>query len=297
MNLRSGMHKEFHKLEARKKKKLTNKQTEVDNSMAAASQEEMHKLFADLKESLNQQFHGLNKELIDFRQNTERDIQKIMQQTADLKQKMNATITRVDQLETRVSDLDDAGANNQQTMGQMKSQIDELVELTDYLETKARQNNLCIYNVGEKSEGKDIVAFLTQLINKELGVDDELNIIRAHRTYQERVDYVRPIVITFLNNTTKMRVLQAAWAKKEVMFGGTRIYFDHDFSPKVRKQRALYKPIRTQLKNQGIKSYIVAPAKLKIFNADGSTSTFPTAETAIKALEEKGRYKPNEKTV
>lgn len=290
MNLRSGMHKEFHKLKARKKKKSTNKQIEVDNSMAAA-QEEMHKLFADLKESLKQQFQGLKRELTDFQQNTERDIQKIMQQTADLNQKMGATITRVDQLETRVSDLDDAGVNNQQTMEQLKIQIDDLVELTDYLEINERQNNLCIYNVGEKSEGEDIVAFLTQLISKELRVHDELNIIRAHRTYQKREDYVRPIIITFFNNNIKMRVLQAAWTKKKVTFKDARTYFDHDFTPKVRKQRALYKPIKTQLKTQGIKSHIVAPAKLKIFKEDGSTTTFPTADAAIKALKEKGRYK------
>lgn len=100
----------------------------------------------------------------------------------------------------------------------------------DYLETKSRQNNLCIYNIAEKSEGSDIMAWL--------GVPGELNITRAHRTYQERKDFVQPIIVAFLNNNTKMRVLQAAWAKKEVMLKDAWIYFDHDFTVKVRQQKS-----------------------------------------------------------
>ena len=62
-----------------------------------------------------------------------------------------------------------------------------------------------------ESEGNDIMAFLDQLI-KEIWVPWELNIIRAHRTYQERKNFVRPIIVAFLNN-----ILQGAWAKKEVI--------------------------------------------------------------------------------
>lgn len=289
MNLRSGINKDFHELQP-KKKKPTKKHTGEDETRSMAAQGEMHKLFAELKESLCQEFQVLKMELKDFRRETERDIQKIMQQTADLNEKVNATTTRVEHLESRVSDLDDAGANNQQTMEWMKSRIDELIEQTEYLESKSRQNNMCIYNIAEGSEGKDMVGFLTKLI-KELGVHDELNILHAHRTYKERENFDRPIIIAFLENDMKMRVMQAAWTKKKVMFEDTRIYFEHDFTTKVRKQRAMYKPIRKQLKDQGIKSHIVAPAKLKIFHEDDSTTTFPNPGAATQALEEKGLYK------
>ena len=69
------------------------------------------------------------------------------------------------------------------------------------------------------------MAFLDQLF-KELGVPGELNIIRAHRTYQDRKDFVRPIIDAFLNNSTKRRVLQAAWSKMKIMQKDTRINLD-----------------------------------------------------------------------
>ena len=55
-----------------------------------------------------------------------------MQQIVDLNQKLDATTTCVDQLEVRVSDLDDAEADNQKTTKWVKSRIDKLIEQMDY---------------------------------------------------------------------------------------------------------------------------------------------------------------------
>ena len=71
----------------------------------------------------------------------------------------------------------------------------------------------------------------------------------------------------------KRRVLQAAWSKKEGNFKDTQIFFDHDFTFKVRQQSLLYKDVREQLKAQDIKTHILSPAKLKMFNKDGTTTT------------------------
>lgn len=76
MNLRSGTLTEFKKHQP--KKKSANIQIVRDDM---AESREMHKLFAELRESLNKEFQGLKKDLKDFRQETERDIKTIMQQT------------------------------------------------------------------------------------------------------------------------------------------------------------------------------------------------------------------------
>lgn len=83
----------------------------------------------------------------------------------------------------------------------------------------------------------------------------------------------------------KKRILQTAWAKK-VTLNGTRIFFDHNFTIKVKQQRSMYKPMREQLRKRNIKSYIITPVKLKIFNEDGSSKTYDNPETAAKALKE-----------
>lgn len=214
MNLRSGT---FMKFDYQPKKKTERKKSTAPDARSMAEKNEIKQLFAELKETFAKEFKELKDELKDFRQETERDIRTIMQQTADLKQKLDSTITRVDQLEARVSILDDAEIESQATSKLVRIRIDELVDQMEYMENKTRQNNICIYNIVEKSEGNDVTAFLNQLIGEVLEVSGELNIIRAHRTFNERLD-PRPIIATFLNNATKRRVLQAAWSKKEVTF-------------------------------------------------------------------------------
>lgn len=72
----------------------------------------------------------------------------------------------------------------------------------EYMESKSRQNNVCIYNVAENNKGSGITALFKHLIREVLGVSGELNIIRAQHTKNEHQD-PRPIAATFLNNATK----------------------------------------------------------------------------------------------
>ncbi len=82
-----------------------------------------------------------------------------------------------------------------------------------------------------------------------------------------------------------------AWSKKEICFKGARIYLDHDFTTKVKEQRASYRLVWEQLRKQQVKSHILAPAKLKVFNKDGMATIYSSAELARKDLERKGFYK------
>ena len=100
-------------------------------------------------------------------------------------------------LEARVSSLDDDGTNNNTLMVSMKSWVEQLTEQMEYLENKSRQNNICIYNVPEGTEGSDTTAFLKQLIRDTLGVTGDLTIVRAHRTATERRNLARPIIWCF----------------------------------------------------------------------------------------------------
>lgn len=107
------------------------------------------------------------------------------------------------------------------------------------------------------------------------------------RTYKEWQDTVRPIIVTLLSNIER-RVLQAAWVKKEVKLQDTSLFFDHDFTCKVREQISQYKHITAQLKARNIKTHILNPVKLKVFNNVGATTILPTSAAPAKELERKG---------
>ena len=160
MNLRSGgASKELAKIKFREKTKNKKK-------TKRRKKREIQQLFGELKDSLTKEFKEPRVELKEFRYDTERDIKTMMQQTVDLHNNLDLIVTRVDQLETRVSSLDDAEINNQKR-AEIITRVDELTEQMDYLENKSRQNNVCIYNVAEKSEGTDMTAFLKKLLREK----------------------------------------------------------------------------------------------------------------------------------
>ena len=70
--------------------------------------------------------------------------------------------------------------------------------------------------------------------------------------------------------------------------GGKRIYFNRDQPEKVQKERRRYAPLRRQLKEKKIKSFIIHPAKLKVFEADGTFIIYNTPEDAETQLRAKG---------
>lgn len=97
-----------------------------------AEKHELQKLFGELKDSLTNELQGLRSELKEFRQDCDRDIKTIMQQTADLRKDMERIGGRVDELEARVSSLDDDGTNNNKLMVSMKCRVEQLTEQMEY---------------------------------------------------------------------------------------------------------------------------------------------------------------------
>lgn len=81
----------------------------------------------------------------------------------------------------------------------------------------------------EKSEGNNMIDFVSNLIREQLGVTAELRIERAHRIFvpkwpgqQERP---RSIVVLFQSYATKQSVLKAAWMKKIVQVNGNTCFY------------------------------------------------------------------------
>ena len=120
-------------------------------------------------------------------------------------------------------------------------------------------------------------------------------ITREHRigTWKEGERARRPIIVNLANYDGKRDLLKAAWSKKEILLNGARMYMDHDFMTRV-KQRAAYRKIREHLRQRNIKSHILAPARLKVFNTDGTTTTYINAEVAERELKQRSIYTAEE---
>ena len=133
--------------------------------------------------------------------------------------------------------------------------------------------------------------FVKKLIKEELGVQDEIVIEPAQRANGWRTEDNNPpwsIVVRFQKYNMKQTVLQAARAKKDIQVNNRRIYFDEDFTTEVYKERAKYRNVRKQLQKRKIKSHIIFPAKLKIFESDGQFKVFDNLKAAAEGLREYG---------
>ena len=87
---------------------------------------EIKHLFADLKDSITGEIKALRAAFHEFRAETERDMKKIMQQTAELGRDTEMTNARVLELEARVSELEDESITHQKTLKQCNSLIVEM---------------------------------------------------------------------------------------------------------------------------------------------------------------------------
>lgn len=162
----------------------------------------------------------------------------------------------------------------------------------EYLENKSRQNNIRIHQVKERAEGGDIVKFLKILISEKLEIPAaQLDIVAAHQSLLRKPTHSgaapSSIIAKFLTWDTRQRVLRAAWAKRVIRYEDSRIFFDQDYSSKIQKERSLYAPIRKELREKGVKSHIIYPSKLKVFDNEGS-QTYNSAREAAAALHARG---------
>lgn len=288
MNLRSGACVDLKTTRKEKKKASKQGATPRALTMDNAVAEELKKLMLSVQQSLSSQLTDFRSDFTAFRADTERDIKLVMQQGRQMSEDLEKVAGRLEHVEHRVGAALDTGILHHNVIKSLVGKIAQIEERTEYLENKSRQNNLRIFHIPERSEGKDMIAFLKHFFQEILHLTEDIDVIRAHRLYKDDNSSGRPIIAAFRDFDMKKKVISAAWKQKEIMFKGTRIFFEHDFTPRVYQQRASYRTIRKQLKEKNIKSHILVPAKLKVFYEDGTAQIFDNLQAAIKCLEGRG---------
>ena len=88
-----------------------------------------------------------------------------------------------------------------------------------------------------------------------LPADCNLRMQRAHRSLaQKPADGAlpRPIIVNFLEFSTKERILREVWRKK-IHLGNKALSFDHDYASEIVLKRKQYNPTKRALHERGIK--------------------------------------------
>lgn len=136
-----------------------------------------------------------------------------------------------------------------------------------------------------------MIKFIERLLRDELPLPQnlELKIQRAHRSpaFKPKPDAPpRPIIINFLEYTTKEMVLSEAWKKGKIQLSNRTLYFDHDYATEVVKKRKEYNGIKKVLKEKGIR-FQTPYTSMRIHWSTGPR-TYTNAQEVQRELKKRG---------
>ncbi|CAJ1064703.1 uncharacterized protein LOC117557980 [Xyrichtys novacula] len=227
-------------------------------------------------------------EIKEFHAETGKNLGVIKQEVTELRESFGHL--SMDAAESRIAE----GENCQNAMTKallhsmrLEKQLEERCE---QMESHSPKCNVRIHSVCEKiTERGDMVKFVKEIIRDKLGMGlEKISIAAAHRIGKKTrtEDRPRSIIVRFQNENMKQRVLRAAWETKDLKIRDKRIYFEEDFTDRIYKERGQCG--RKQLLEKNIKSRIVYPAKLKVFEKDGQYKLFDNPQAAAEGVQAYG---------
>lgn len=111
--------------------------------------------------------------------------------------------------------------------------------------------------MSEGEEGESVAKFVESLLKRELSLPEDFNlkIQKAHQSLtQKPADGAlpRPIIVNFLEFSTKERILREMW-KKKIHLGNKTLSFDQDYATEIVQKRKEYNSAERVLKERGIR--------------------------------------------
>ena len=235
----------------------------------------------------------IRKENLEGHNQTKLSLTKLETTIQELKGEITTLKNRTTETESRISAAEDKGLRHERAIRYLMHRELDLTTRYEDLQNRLRRNNMRIYRVAEKSEGKDMKQFVKELIKEVLQPMPDVNLQfeRAHRALRAKSSdpdaAPRSIIVKFLDFTAKEAVLKQAWSQKQMLYNEQPIFFDHDYSPVLQKKRMQVRDVVYKLKEKNIKAKCIYPAQIRITTQDGD-KTYPTLAEAVPALQELG---------
>ena len=196
-----------------------------------------------------------------------------------IEEKLNSQTSEVKQLKETVGKFDDRVGELEKSMAEVKTSVsggeniemkirdleksrEELLWRAIDSEARSRRDNLLFFGVKEV-EREDVSRVVSDIIRKDLGLDGDFPLQRAHRLGAPRRNHIgqhakrpRPIIVNFLDHRDKETVRSAKFKLK------APLSIQEDFPEEIRRARASLVPEQKELRNQGKKTTIAYPARL-----------------------------------
>ena len=163
-----------------------------------------------------------------------------------------------------------------------KGKLKDLEHEVEDLRNRSLRNNLVFYNIPEKAESQDCVAFIKGFIAMHMGLEvlcGDVEIERAHRTPTKvpgnnNKKKPRPIHVAFLRFTDKVKILSNAAARlKDNPYQGNLIGVGADFTKETQERRKVLITFKKHLQRKvgrERKVFIAYPAVLKYLDENGN---------------------------
>ncbi|RXM35482.1 LINE-1 type transposase domain-containing protein 1 [Acipenser ruthenus] len=183
-------------------------------------------------------------------------LNKVMQ---DLKENLNIHIKTVEKL-TSVVDAVKAD------MCQAKREVNDCMQLVDKfqdklndLEDRSWRCNVRLVGLPEGSDRDDPARYLQKMLPRWID--------RAHRVYSggpSRAHKPCTLLFKLLRYTDRQAILQGTRNTQPMEVNGRRLSFFVDYSQPMASKRKAFSEVRARLRREGVESFLIYPAVLRV---------------------------------
>lgn len=199
------------------------------------------------------------------------DVTTIKVTTSELKTAVTEMQVWVKEAETRISSLEDTTGQLQTAADKRHELVEAMWERIQVLENHSKRNNVRIIGLKE-TVGADgtLVNCVRKMLAEGLDIradDAEFEIERVHRALTARPDpgkAPRPVLVRFLRQSAREKVINAAKEKRGFVWEGCRLSVFPDMTRELAEKRKAFTALKRKLQHRNVKYTLAYPATLKV---------------------------------
>ena len=219
------------------------------------------------------------------------EIKEIRKEVEDLKLSVKFVSANHDDFKTQLGKIDDEIRGVYRQVEGLNTNLNDGLEdmewKHEYLENQSRRNNIKITGVVEDNDEKtwdDMEATVKKLIKEKLGINEDVEIERAHRVGKRLKNHApgrhlgstskptgRPIIVKFQSWKVKENVLKQARRKRP-----KDVQFLNDYAKRTLERRAERIPKMLEARRNGKTAFMVMDKVIIYDKPPGKSDSIPT---------------------
>lgn len=245
-----------------------------------------------MPDNLEKLFAEISK-MNDTLQRVATDVSSIKQATEELNNTVTAMQERLGEAEARIMHLEEASEQLLNDKGSRDKQTEELWNRVQALENQSRRNNVRLVGLKETfGTNGTLLDCVRKIFVEGLGVETggELEMEKVHRLPAPMPNPdrpPRPVLIRFLRQSARDKVIKAAKEKRGFVWEKCRLSVFPDMSRELAQRRKAFTPVKRKLHELDIRYTLAFPATLH-FKWRGKNVSCNTVEAAEKVFNEQG---------